>query len=684
MAPYASGPSRRAATIWKPYVATFMTPMATAIPAPAAQELAHAAAREPVRVRHGVEPMTRAGGWSDRHARAGRRRERRVDADASPVVPAASSAAARTPGRVLLALLLLGPALGRGFVLSYDMVWVPDLALRPGRARPRVRRCPGRCPPTRWSRSSTRCVPGDAAAEGGAARRRWSAPAPGPLRLVPATSRCRPGWSRSSLVAVEPLRGRAAGDGPLAGAGRPTPCCRGSWSLARSRPGAGPLPGVAVAARAAGLAQRQRRAGRRGRCCWPLGRPRHAPGGGSSALLAAGRGQRAVAGLGAAPRRRRRPPTPAGARASSRSRERGRCRAARRPRARRHLERRGRAGVVRGPGRLAVRRCCSWCWRRSAPAPWWSRAPAARGPSGWSSCWAVGWGLGRADAGRLPGVLGLARARTSPARGLLRDGSRLLVLCAPLLVVLRRARRRRAGPRRPGAATGPGPLRADGGGGPGRAAGDACCRTSRSASRGRLRRGRLPARVRRGAGPGRRGRRPADGDVLLLPFVQLPAAGVEPRAARCSTRSVATCGRDYVASDVLVVSGRAIARGGPAGGAGGRGARRRRPRRSGPRRLAALGVAVVVVDRAARGAGDAGRCPRWPATSLHDGPLLRVRPPRRAPRPRRSPGGAGGRRWAPRGRRTPAGCCGGRWRWPRADVGVAVFARNATAASARC
>lgn len=31
---------------------------------------------------------------------------------------------------LLLALLLLGPALGPGLVLSYDMVWVPDLALR--------------------------------------------------------------------------------------------------------------------------------------------------------------------------------------------------------------------------------------------------------------------------------------------------------------------------------------------------------------------------------------------------------------------------------------------------------------------------------------------------------------------------------------------------------------------------
>ena len=31
---------------------------------------------------------------------------------------------------VLLPVLLLGPALGLGYVLSYDMVWVPDLAFR--------------------------------------------------------------------------------------------------------------------------------------------------------------------------------------------------------------------------------------------------------------------------------------------------------------------------------------------------------------------------------------------------------------------------------------------------------------------------------------------------------------------------------------------------------------------------
>ena len=31
----------------------------------------------------------------------------------------------------LLALLMLGSALSPGLVLTYDMVWVPDLALRP-------------------------------------------------------------------------------------------------------------------------------------------------------------------------------------------------------------------------------------------------------------------------------------------------------------------------------------------------------------------------------------------------------------------------------------------------------------------------------------------------------------------------------------------------------------------------
>lgn len=48
---------------------------------------------------------------------------RATAAPAGLVLPAAWS--------VALALLMLGPALGWGYVLSYDMVWVPDLALRP-------------------------------------------------------------------------------------------------------------------------------------------------------------------------------------------------------------------------------------------------------------------------------------------------------------------------------------------------------------------------------------------------------------------------------------------------------------------------------------------------------------------------------------------------------------------------
>jgi len=50
---------------------------------------------------------------------------------------------APTAWALALAVLLLGPALGRGYLLTYDMVWVPDLALRPdflgaGTALPRA------------------------------------------------------------------------------------------------------------------------------------------------------------------------------------------------------------------------------------------------------------------------------------------------------------------------------------------------------------------------------------------------------------------------------------------------------------------------------------------------------------------------------------------------------------------
>ncbi len=50
---------------------------------------------------------------------------------------------APTAWALVLAVLLLGPALGTGYLLTYDMVWVPDLALRPdflgaGTALPRA------------------------------------------------------------------------------------------------------------------------------------------------------------------------------------------------------------------------------------------------------------------------------------------------------------------------------------------------------------------------------------------------------------------------------------------------------------------------------------------------------------------------------------------------------------------
>ena len=99
---------------------------------------------------------------------------------------------------VLLAVLLLGPALGPGYVLSYDMVWVPDLALAAGLPRARVGAA-ARGPLRRPGRGARRGRPGDAAAEGGAARqpgrRRRSAPrgSPRPPPWSPGSRRCP--WS---------------------------------------------------------------------------------------------------------------------------------------------------------------------------------------------------------------------------------------------------------------------------------------------------------------------------------------------------------------------------------------------------------------------------------------------------------------------------------------------------------
>ncbi len=64
---------------------------------------------------------------------------------------------------------------------------------------------------------------------------------------------------------------------------------------------------------------------------------------------------------------------------------------------------------------------------------WWHRTQA-RDRATLLVCWAVGWGLA-VLTWALPGLFGWASEHI-PGAGLVRDGARLLVLCAPLLVVL--------------------------------------------------------------------------------------------------------------------------------------------------------------------------------------------------------------------------------------------------------
>jgi hypothetical protein len=64
----------------------------------------------------------------------------------------------------------------------------------------------------------------------------------------------------------------------------------------------------------------------------------------------------------------------------------------------------------------------------------WRRGTESRTRAAYLTCWAVGLGLALASWGA-PDALGWAMAHV-PGVGLLRDGTRLLVLCAPLLVVL--------------------------------------------------------------------------------------------------------------------------------------------------------------------------------------------------------------------------------------------------------
>ena len=153
----------------------------------------------PTRASLGVLPSRVARPPAPPGAGTGRRRSGARRVRASPAAPGGGrgwSRRSRSRGRSLLSLLLLGPALGSGYVLSYDMVWVPQLDLRAdilglGTALPRA------VPSDAVVAVLDGVVPGGPAAEGGAGRRagrrraraprRWSAERSVAARLVAVT-----------------------------------------------------------------------------------------------------------------------------------------------------------------------------------------------------------------------------------------------------------------------------------------------------------------------------------------------------------------------------------------------------------------------------------------------------------------------------------------------------------------
>ena len=314
---------------------------------------------------------------------------------------------------VALALVLLGPALGAGYVLSYDMVWVPHLALRSDFLG--------------FSTALPRAVPSDAVVavldDVVPAMLLQKAALLG--SLVAAGLGVRPAGRRLAGRAadrgdphsLEPFHRRAAPDRALDG---PRGLRRAAVARARGpgdasyRTGAGRRLG-------AGPARQPERLGRTG-------------------LGAGSRGQRMA--LAACDRAQR--PGAADVR-TRRQRALGRRRAA--PRHQRHRSRRvglrpasARAGFPRRwpalglggiwnadvvPGLPAPRswpgcRCCSCSpWPRSAPAPG-AGAPAASRPG----CYPVGPRLpGRAGYLAVPGSVDWL-AEHVPGGGLLRDGTR--------------------------------------------------------------------------------------------------------------------------------------------------------------------------------------------------------------------------------------------------------------------
>ena len=376
------GPSRRAATIVEAVGRDVHDAHRDRDAGTAAQQLAHAAGCHLVSVTGG-EPRARPGSVGRIAAQAGRRQERR----AMRTSPVGRRDVRCCPYAVVLAA---GPA-----------------AARPGaRARLRAQLRHGlgarpRAAPGRLGLGSglPRAVPSDAVVAV------LDQVVPGVLlqkvvllgglvggRRRGAAARCRtavagPPGRRRRVVAVEPVRGRAAGDGPLAGAGRlrraalgggrgPRRCratarCRARcWCWCRS----------AASAPARDWPRR---------CwSWPPASPRHPRGRRELlGLLAAANAPWLVAGLLHAGAATTDPPAARLFALAGEGPLPGPL-AALDPR--RHLERRGRAGVAGGAGRLAVVLLVG-CWRRRRPPAGGAR-PAARGAGRWSSAgpWAGG------------------------------------------------------------------------------------------------------------------------------------------------------------------------------------------------------------------------------------------------------------------------------------------------------
>ena len=331
------------------------------------------------------------------------------------------------------------PALGPGYVLTYDMVWVPAPGAALRLPRRSVRRCRGPYRPTPSSPCSTTWCPAMLLQKVAS----WSAPwsLAGARRRPTGRPLDRGPARRGDAFVWNPFTVERLWIGHWTAAGRLRPCCPG-WSLAAAgrtrRPAGSRCRAWACWWRR--QPQRQRRPGLGGHAPghW-LDRRRDAGGGRPDARAAASlAGQRAMARRRAAARR----PTPpgrggVGLRAPRRGRPAG---TARRAQPRRDLERRGGAD-------LAHDASCRWIIAgapaRGSPALGarrrWRRPDADAGAL--VALWVLGFGVA---------VLTWAAARrrstgsppTSPAAGCSATATRILALCLPLYAGLPAAARR--------------------------------------------------------------------------------------------------------------------------------------------------------------------------------------------------------------------------------------------------